>query len=142
MNIKFLAVITPPPGIYHGCSTRKTFWEERFTPVNITSFVRRKVRKHREIMNGEKYIILNISSKLHCVDKRGLNSSYSKDYMGRLCKCLTNSIDLRIKWSNNKNKSRFAIADITNQYFRKLLRSFKNSPYLGYKVKQVHNEPT
>ena len=25
--------------------------------------------------------------------------------------------------------------DITNQYFRKLLKEFKNSPYLGYKNK-------
>ena len=28
--MKFLVVVTPPP-IYHGCSTRKTFWEEKFT---------------------------------------------------------------------------------------------------------------
>ena len=28
--MKFLAVVTPP-SIYHGCSTRKTFWEEKFT---------------------------------------------------------------------------------------------------------------
>ena len=30
MNMKLLAVITPPP-IYHGCSTWKTSWEEKFT---------------------------------------------------------------------------------------------------------------
>ena len=28
--MKLLAVVTPP-SIYHGCSTRKTFWEEKFT---------------------------------------------------------------------------------------------------------------
>ena len=28
--MKFLAVVTPP-SIYHGCYTRKTFWEEKFT---------------------------------------------------------------------------------------------------------------
>ena len=28
--MKFLAVVTPL-SIYHGCSTRKTFWEEKFT---------------------------------------------------------------------------------------------------------------
>ena len=28
--MKFLVVVTPP-SIYHGCSTRKTFWEEKFT---------------------------------------------------------------------------------------------------------------
>ena len=29
-NMKLLAVVTPP-SIYHGCSTRKTFREEKFT---------------------------------------------------------------------------------------------------------------
>ena len=28
--MKFLVVVTPQ-SIYHGCSTRKTFWEEKFT---------------------------------------------------------------------------------------------------------------
>ena len=28
--MKFLGVVTLP-SIYHGCSTRKTFWEEKFT---------------------------------------------------------------------------------------------------------------
>ena len=28
--MKFLAVVTPP-SIYHGCSTRKMFWKEKFT---------------------------------------------------------------------------------------------------------------
>ena len=30
INMKFLVVVTTP-SIYHGCSTRKTFWEEKFT---------------------------------------------------------------------------------------------------------------
>ena len=30
INIKFLVVVTPP-SIYHGCSTRKMFWEGKFT---------------------------------------------------------------------------------------------------------------
>ena len=53
--MKLLAVVTPP-SIYHGLSTWKTFWEEKFTPVNTTSFGRRNVRKHRDIKNGEQYI--------------------------------------------------------------------------------------
>ena len=28
--MKFLVNVTPP-SIYHGCSTRKTFWDEKFT---------------------------------------------------------------------------------------------------------------
>ena len=30
MIMKLLAVVTPP-SIYHGCSTRKSFWEENIT---------------------------------------------------------------------------------------------------------------
>ena len=30
INMKLLAVVTPP-SIYHGCSTPKKFWEEKFT---------------------------------------------------------------------------------------------------------------
>ena len=30
INIKLLAVVKPP-SIYHGCSTQKMFWEEKFT---------------------------------------------------------------------------------------------------------------
>ena len=57
MNMNLLEVVTPP-SIYHGCSTRKTFWEEKFTvEENLTLgelsaanvFGRHNVRKHREI---------------------------------------------------------------------------------------------
>ena len=34
------------------------------------------------------------------------------------------------------------MTDITNQDFRKLLKKFNNSPDMGNKSKQVHNEPT
>ena len=44
--------------------------------------------------------------------------------------------------SNKKQKARFSVTDITNQYFRNFLKKFKNSPYLGYKSKKVHDEPT
>ena len=54
-------------------------------------------------------------------------------------KGLNTSIYIMTKRSTNKQKARFAITDITNQDFRKLLKKFKDSPYLGYKSKQVHN---
>ena len=41
-----------------------------------------------------------------------------------------------------KQKTRFAINAIIQQYFRKLLKKFKNSPYLGYNIKKFYNEPT
>ena len=47
-----LLVIVAPPSIYHGCSTRKTFWEEKFAPVNMKNCGRSNFMKHREINNG------------------------------------------------------------------------------------------
>ena len=67
MNTKLLEVVTPQP-IYHGCSTWKTFWEEKFTgeeklfsAVNMTNCSRRNVRKHIEIKGSDKYVTLDIS---------------------------------------------------------------------------------
>ena len=61
--------------------------------------------------------------------------------MGGLGKWMNTSLDLSTKSSNKEQKSRFAITDITNQDFRKLLRKLNNPPCLGYKTKQVHNDP-
>ena len=63
-------------------------------------------------------------------------------YMRRPWKGLTTSLNLRTKRPNNKQNLKTAITDIANQYFRKLLRKFTNSPYLGCKKKQVCNEQT
>ena len=60
--MNFLAVISQPPAIYHGCSTLKTFCEDKLTLDNMTSCGRENVGKHREINNGEQYVILEISS--------------------------------------------------------------------------------
>ena len=69
INMKLLAVITPQP-IYHGCSTKKTFWEENFTgkkslflAVNMKNCGRHNVRKHKDIKVSDKYVTLDISSK-------------------------------------------------------------------------------
>ena len=65
--MKFLSVVTPP-SIYHGCSTRKTFWEEKvtgkenlFLAVNMKNCGRCNVRKHKEIKVSDKYFTLDIS---------------------------------------------------------------------------------
>ena len=75
MNMKFLAIVPPPAAIYHGSSTKKTFWEDKFILVNVKSCGKRNVRKKREINNGEQYIILEISTKLDCMYKREVASS-------------------------------------------------------------------
>ena len=66
MNVKVLSVVTPP-SIYHGCSTWKTFWEEKFTAeeklfsaVNMKNCGLHNVSKHREIKGRDKYVNLYI----------------------------------------------------------------------------------
>ena len=61
--------------------------------------------------------------------------------MGRPNKGMAAYLALRTKNPNKKQKARFDITDITKEDFRKLLKKVKSSPYLDYKIKQVHNEP-
>ena len=62
--------------------------------------------------------------------------------MGRPGKGLTTSLDISTKIPNKKQKARFYIPDITKQDIRTLIKKFDNSPYIGYKLKQVHNIKT
>ena len=133
--MKFLAVVTPPPGISHSCSTCKKF-------ALVIMCGNRNFRKHRDIYNGEQYIFIDINSNIYFLENREVTSSESIGYMERLVKRLTNSLALRTKISNKKQKARFEITDINNQDFRKLLKKFNNSKDLCHKSKQVHNEET
>ena len=85
--MKFLVVVTPL-SIYHGCSTRKTFWEGKFTgkqdlfeSVNMKKCGQRNVRKHKEIKGSDRcviliiYEILNISEKFDDLNKMETTSS-------------------------------------------------------------------
>ena len=67
INMKLLLVVTPP-SIYHGVSTRETFWEGNFTAgdfsaVDMKKFGRRNVRKHRHIKGSDMYVTLEILLK-------------------------------------------------------------------------------
>ena len=82
--MKFLVVVSPP-SIYHGCSTRKTFWEEKFTGkkhlfhyVNMKHCGRRKVKKQNDIKGSDKIVTLNISAKFDSLKKMETTSSESK----------------------------------------------------------------
>ena len=87
--MKFLVFVTPP-SIYHGCSTRKTLWEEKFTgkkdlfqSVNMKNCGRHKVRKHKEIKGSDKIVTLNASEKIDSLNKMETTSSESKGKLGR-----------------------------------------------------------
>ena len=87
-----ILVFATPTSIYHGCSSRKTFWEEKFTgkkqfffeSMNMRNCGQRKVRKQKEIKGSDKcvtlnmYEILNISEKFDDLDKMETTSSESK----------------------------------------------------------------
>ena len=79
MNMKLLAVVTSP-SIYHGCSTRKKFWEVKitgeenftlgaFTAVNTTNCGRRNGWKHKEIKGSDNCFTLDILLNYDSLDK-------------------------------------------------------------------------
>ena len=81
INMKFLVVVTPL-SIYHGCSNRKTFWEENFTGkedlflfVNMKNCICRKFRKHKDIKGSDKSVTLDISSKFDSLNNMKTTSS-------------------------------------------------------------------
>ena len=89
--MKFLVVVTPP-SIYHGCPTRKTFWEEKFTgkkqdlfvSVNMRNCGQPNVRTRKEIKDNDERVtlkmneILKISEKFDDLDKMETTSPESK----------------------------------------------------------------
>ena len=111
--MKFLVVTLP--SIYHGCSTRKTFWEEIFTgkkqdffkPVNMRNCGKRNFRKHREIKDSDgrvtlkafenMYEILKFTEKFDNLDKMETKSSESKVKMEGSGKWFVTALALKTK---------------------------------------------
>ena len=79
MNMKLQEVVTPL-SVYHGFSTWKTFWEEKFTlgefiAVNMKSCGPRNIRKHREIKDSDNDVTLDILFKFFSLYKMKITSS-------------------------------------------------------------------
>ena len=141
--MKFL-VIVAPPSIYHGCSTRKTFWEGKFTvkkqdlfvSVNMRNCGQRNVKKHKEIKDSDErvtlnmYEILKISEKFDDLENMETTSLESKVRMEGSGNWLVTALALKNKARSKKYKnSRYAIGnvsmkDLSNKIkeFEKLLR--------------------
>ena len=90
--------------MYHGCSTRKAFWEEKFTgkkdlfqSVNMKNCGRFKVRKHNEIKGSDKIVTLNVSKKFDSLNKMNTTYSESKGNLGRSGKELVTALDFKTK---------------------------------------------
>ena len=118
--MKFLVVSTPP-SIYPGCSTRKTFWEEKFTgkedlflSVTMKHFGRRKVRKHKDIKSSDKSVTLDISSKFDSLNKMKTTSSESKGKLEISGKGLVTTMDFKTKVRSEKyKKARCTIKNVS-----------------------------
>ena len=87
MKMNLLTVVTPP-SIYHGCSTRKTFREEKFTgkeklfsAVNMKSCGRLNVWAQMDIKGSDKYGTLDIPLKIDSLNKKKITSSESKLFL-------------------------------------------------------------
>ena len=107
-----LLVVVTPPSRYHVCSTWRTFWEEKFTPVKMKHCGCQNVRKHREINNGEKYIILDVCLNFGSLEKMKITSSEPKYYLGRSGKGFITSLGLNtIRISKKIKNARFAIEE-------------------------------
>ena len=128
--MKLLSVVTPP-SINHGCSTRKTFWEGKFTlgeftPMNINNCGSHNFRKHRSIKNVEKYITLDILLKFGSLDKMKITYSYPKYYLGRSGKGFITSMGLKTSVMSKRTKSQGMTLLMTVwRIFQRLSRSFK-----------------
>ena len=132
MDMKLLAVVTPP-SIYHGCSTRKTFWEEKFTckenlflAANMKNCGRRNVMKYKEIRGSDKYVTLDIASKFDSMVKMKITSSESKRKLERSGKGLITSLGFKTKARSQKyKKARYAIGNVSEKDISRLLRSLR-----------------
>ena len=149
MNMNLLAVVTPP-SIYHGCSTRKTFWEEKFTgeeklfsAVNMKNCGCCNFRRHREIKVSEKYVTLDISLKFDSLDKIKTTSSESKDKFEILGNGLITSMGFKAKVGPHKyKKARYATVNVSKKDLSNIIREFENFPYESNEKKMPKHDPT
>ena len=152
--MRFLAVVTPP-SIYHGCSTRKTFWEEKFTgkknlfeSVNMKNCGCHKVRKKKEIKGSDKcvtlniYGILNISEKFDDLNNMESSSSESKVELERSGKGLVTALALKIKARSKKHKkARYAIENVSMKDLSNKIKEFEKIVKVTYVKRIPKHEP-
>ena len=143
-------MVVTPPSIYHGCSTRKTFWEESFTgkkdlfqSVNMKNCGRIKVRKHNLNKGSEKIITLDISDKFDNLKKMETVSSESKEKLERSRKGLVTALVFKNKVRSPKyKKARYAIGNVSDKDLSKIIKEFEKIGKLPYEKRIPKHEPT
>ena len=147
--MKFLVVLTPP-SIYHGCSTRKTFWEEKFIgkkdlfeSMNTKHCGRRKVRKKKEIKGSGKCVTWNISEKFDSLNNMKTTSSESIGKLGRSGKGLVTALDFKTKVRSQKYKeARYAIENVSEKDLLEIIKEFEKIGKVPYLKSIPKHEPT
>ena len=147
--MKFLVVVTPP-SIYHGCSTQKTFWEEKFTgkqdlfqSVNMKNCGRQKGRKHIDIKGSDKCVTLNISKKFNNLNSMETTSSEPKGKVGRSGKGLVTPLALKTKARSKKyKKARYAIGNFSMKGLSNIIKEFEKNFKVPYVTNIPKHEPT
>ena len=147
--MKFLVVVTPP-SIYHVCSTRKTFWEEKFTgkkdlfqSVNMKNCGLRKIRKQKEIKGSDKIVTLDISAKFDSLNKMKTTSSESKGKLVISGKGLVTNLAFKTKVRSPKyKKARYAIGNVSEKDLSKIIKEFEKIGKIPYEKRIPKHEPT
>ena len=143
-------VVVNPPSIYHGCSTRKTFWEEKFTgkkvmfqSVNMKNCGSRKVKKHKEIKGSYKIVTLNVSEKFYSLKKMKTISSQSKIKLGRSGRGVGNRSGFQDQSKVTKiKKARYVIRNVSMKKISNIIKEFEKIGKVSYMKRIPKHEPT
>ena len=97
------------------------------------------VRRHKEINNGEQYIVLEIYLELGTSDKREISSLGPKYYVRRSSKGLTTSLTLKTrKISSKKKKTGTVNTKDSYQDFVKITEEFESTPSQNFRYTKNH----
>ena len=95
--------------------------------MNMKNCGRRKITKHKEINDSEKYVTLYISSNFDSLDKMKITSSYSKGKLEISGNGLITSLDFKAKVRPQKyKKARYAIGNVSKNDISKIIGSLRN----------------
>ena len=81
--------------------------------------------KHKKIKCSDKYVTLDISSKVDSLDKMKITSSESKGKFERSGKGLITSLGFKAKVSRQKyKKARYAIVNVSKKELSNIIKEF------------------
>ena len=94
---------------------------------------RRNFRKQKEIRGSDKYVTLDISSKVDSLNKIKIKSSESKVKLEISGKGLITSKGFKTNARSQKHKkARYAIGNVSEKEISKIIREFKKFEKLSY----------